>query len=283
LQLAHGTSPVDPSMWWLRWAFEPLIWCTLIAAAAFYVAAARRVNGWPRTRSLYFLSGTTVAGVALTGPPAVFDTSLFWVHMVQHVLMVMVAAPLIVLGAPVALALRASNHATRARLRRALHSRFVRAAGHPLVAWSLFALVIAISHVSGFYDAALENEFVHILEHAAYMGAALLFWSPVAGLDPGARRIGWPVRVVYVLLTMPVQAFLGLVLYSSDRPLYHHYATVERAWGPAPIEDQRLAGVVMWVGGEFLTLIALVVVVLAWMRYDERLAVREDRRLGLAR
>jgi cytochrome c oxidase assembly factor CtaG len=282
LQFAHGTMPLDPSTWWLQWAFELVVWTVAVLAGAAYLRAGRRVHGWPQNRTRCFFAGLIVAVVALSGPPHVFSTALFWVHMLQHVLLMFVAAPLLVLGAPVALAMRASRSGTRARLRRIVHAPIVRFFGHPVVAWSALVIVIVASHFSNLYNVALENELVHSFEHAAYIGAALLFWSPVAGLDPAARRIGWPVRVVYVLLTMPVHAFVGLALYSAERPLYHHYATVERTWGPAPIDDQQMAGVVMWLGGELTMLIALTIVVLAWMKHDERLAAREDRRLGLA-
>jgi cytochrome c oxidase assembly factor CtaG len=278
--MAHGVTPADPSMWWLQWAFEPLIWSALLVAAFLYFRAARRVRGWPSVRTLSFVAGVMAAFVALSGPPAVFDTALFWVHMVQHVLLVLIAAPLIVLGAPATLSIRAAADPYRGQLRRFIHSPVVRFAAHPGVAWLSFVLVLVVSHFSGLYNTALENEFVHVLEHSLYLGTALMFWTPVVGLDPSTHRLGWPVRVVYVLLTMPVQAFVGLALYSSDRPLYDHYATVERSWGPSPLNDQQMAAVIMWIGGEFLTLIALVGVVLAWMRYDDRLAAREDRRLA---
>jgi putative copper resistance protein D len=219
-----------------------------------------------------------VAGFALAGPPAAFDTTLFWVHMAQHLLLVMVAAPLILLGAPVTLALRTNP---RGRLRSLVGARPIRTVSHPVVAWASLAAVMVVTHFSVIYDAALENEVVHIGEHTLYVSAALLFWWPIVGLDPGSHRLAWPLRAVYIALTMPLQAFIGLALYSSDRVLYQHYATLQRTWGPTPLEDQQLAGVVMWVGGELVAVAALAAVIVAWMGHEERLAAKEDRRLGL--
>ena len=276
----HGPSP-DPAIWYLQWPFEPSVWLICGGAAWWYLRAARRVKGWSSWRRRSYVAGVAVAVFALAGPPAAFDTALFWVHMVQHVLLVMVAAPLILLGAPVTLALRSGSDGLRRALLTVIEFRPVRALGHPIVAWLGLAAVVVLTHFSAIYNAALENELVHIGEHALYVSAALLFWWPVVGLDPGSRRLGWPVRIVYVALTMPLQAFIGLALYSTDRVLYDHYSTLQRTWGPTPLEDQQLAGVVMWVGGELLTVAVLAAVIVAWMGHEERLAAKEDRRLGL--
>ena len=278
--LAHGPAP-DPGIWFLQWAFEPLVWGAGAASAWWYIRAARRVHGWSVWRSRSYIAGIGVAVFALSGPPAVFDTALFWVHMVQHLLLVMLAAPLLLLGAPVTLALRSESDRLRRRLRALIEMPPIKFFGQPVVAWMLMAAVVVLTHFSAIYNAALENELVHIGEHALYISAALLFWWPVVGLDPGSSRLARPVRVVYVALTMPVQAFVGLALYSADRVLYEHYSTLQRSWGPTPLADQQLAGVVMWIGGELLAGAALAAVVVAWMREEDRLAAKEDRRLGL--
>lgn len=253
----------------------------LIAAAWMYVRAARRIRGWSVWRTRFFLAGVGAAVIALAGPVAAYENALFWVHMVQHLVVVMVAAPLILLGAPVTLALRAGPDGLRGAVRSIVSARPVKVLAHPAIAWIGLAAVMVVSHFSAVYNAALENELIHIAEHAAYIGAALLFWWPVIGIDPGSRRLAWPLRVVYIAGTMPLQAFLGLALYSADRVLYEHYATLQRSWGPTPLADQQLAGVVMWVGGEFVTVAALAAVIVAWMTDEERVSAREDRRLGL--
>ena len=268
-------------MWYLQWSFEPFVWIICAGAAWWYLRAARRIPRWSVWRRRCYLVGVGVAAFALAGPPATYELSLFWVHMTQHLLLVLVAAPLILLGAPVTLVLRTGPDRMRRMLRNLVAARPVSVVGHPAVAWTGLAAVIVLTHFSAIYNAALENELVHIGEHALYVSAALLFWWPVVGLDPGSRQLAWPLRVVYIALTMPLQAFVGLALYSADRVLYDHYLTLPRAWGPTPLEDQHLAGVVMWVGGEFVTVAALAAVIVAWMGHEDRMAAKEDRRLGL--
>ena len=199
--------------------------------------------------------------------------------MVQHLLVTLVAAPLLAFSGAAALVLRAGSAGARDALLRVVHARPVRLLTHPVVSWSAFGLVMWSTHYSALYDAALEDEVLHGAEHALYLGAALLFWAPVAGLDP-TRRVARPVRVAYLLAAIPVGSFLGLAIYSADSPLYEHYATVEEA---SPLDDQRLAGAVMWIGGDVLLLAWTGVAAAAWLRAEEREGDRADRRLGAGR
>ena len=279
--LAHGAAPPDPSSALLAWPFEPLVYVGLVVAAWLYLRAARSVAGWRRSRVFFFFGGLAAAAVALASPLAVYAEALFAVHMAQHLLLTLVAVPLVLLGAPGALLARSVPPAARARWAAVTRARATRFVTLPPVAWAAFALVMWVSHLSPLYNRALESDLLHGLEHALYFAAAMLFWWPVVGLDPGGRRLGWPQRIGYLVLMMPVQGWLGLVLNSSDAVLYDHYATLTRSWGPAPIVDQRLAAAIMWVGGDLLVLAAVAVVVLAWMRADTAEAARVDRRLGL--
>ncbi|MDQ3957033.1 MAG: cytochrome c oxidase assembly protein, partial [Actinomycetota bacterium] len=178
------------------------------------------------------------------------------------------------------LAVRSTSGGTRTTLARVAHGRVSRFAGHPVTAWVTFATVMWLSHLPASYDAALESEALHALEHAAYLGASLLFWNLVAGVDPSRARLSRPVRVVYLLAALPVQSFLGLAIYSATTPLYEHYETVARVWGPTALEDQRLAGTIMWIAGDLLILFWVGVAVATWLRAEERAEVRVDRRLG---
>ena len=131
-----------------------------------------------------------------------------------------------------------------------LHSRPVRFLAFPVVSWLIFAGVMWGSHFSPLFDVALENEWAHRLEHVLFLGAALLFWWPVAGPDPSPWRLRPAGRVVYVGLQMPQNTFLALAIYMASVPLYAHYTTTGRTWGPTPLEDQQLAGGIMWLGGD---------------------------------
>ena len=207
----------------------------------------------------------------MVGPLASAAHEHFWVHMVQHLLVMLVAAPLILLSAPMTRLLRASKGATRTRLAVLLRSTPFRAVTHPLFTWILFALVMWVTHFSPIYQLAVENEWVHLAEHSAYLIAALLFWAPVIGLDPARHKLAWPVRIAYLLLALPLQSFLGLALYSSEAPLYRAYPS---------LDDQRLGALIMWIGGDLVFVAAVALAIGGWMRADAKEAKRIDRALG---
>jgi cytochrome c oxidase assembly factor CtaG len=268
--------------WMTSWRLDPPVVVEIFGIGLVYVEAARRLKigaGFPRSRERCLLAGLAVVFLALDGPIDAGASGLLSVHMVQHMLLTMVAAPLIVLGAPVTLALRASSPGTRRRiLVPILNSRMARILANPLVAWSLLFVVLWASHLTSLYEAAMLNRGLHALEHVAYLGTAVLFWWPVVGLDPIPPRISHPARILYLFLAMPPMAFLGLAIYSSDHLLYPYYATVPGATIASALADQHLAGAIMWEGGVFVVVPALALVLLDWMRRDEREAERTEER-----
>lgn len=284
----HGAAPTprSPADVILAWSFDAHVWLPVLAAWLLYRLAVRRVNEAhpanrvPRWRAWCWYGGLAVLLVALQSPIEAYDTTLFSVHMIQHLLLTMAAAPLLALGAPVTLLLRVSSPETRQRLiLPVLHSRPLRAVSFPVVTWILFAGVMWASHFSALYDAALDNEAVHVVEHGIYLGVAMLFWWPVVGADPSPWRLPHAARLGYLFLGMPQSSFLGLAIFSAPGVLYPHYATLERTWGPSPLADQQLAGGIMWVGGDLVFLVALILAAWTWMRADEAEAVRVDSRL----
>jgi putative copper resistance protein D len=200
--------------------------------------------------------------------------------MVQHLLLTMVAAPLLVLGAPVTLGLRASSPAFRHRwLLPLLRSWPVRLLSVPVVSWAQFALVLWASHFSPLYEAAVRSDGVHALEHLLYVASAVLFWSPVVGIDPSPKRLTHPARLLYLFLAMPQASFLGLAMWGATRVLYPSY---QAALGPAAaLDDQHLAGTIMGSAGMLVMVPALGLVFLDWLQREEREAARIDARLGV--
>jgi putative membrane protein len=286
--LAHGIAP-DPRNGLdllLAWQLEAHVLLPLLGAALLYrwaVGVVRRAhpdNPVPRYRVVAWYLGLFVLLVALASPIATYDTTLFAAHMVQHLLMVMVAAPLLAIGAPITLLLRVASPEARQRyILPILHSRVVRVLAFPVIAWVLFAAVMWASHFSSLFDAALDNGFIHLFEHALYLGAALLFWWPVVGADPSPWRLPHPARVAYLFLGMPQSSFLGLAIFSAPEPLYTHYVTLQRSWGPTPITDQQWAGGLMWAGGDAAFLIAMIVALWIWLRAEERAGKLADEKL----
>ena len=198
--------------------------------------------------------------------------------MLQHMLLELVAAPLLLLGAPATLALRAASPSVRRQLLAVLHSRAAAVISFPLLAWVLFAAVNWGWHFSTLYDQALENPWLHDVQHLTFLAAALLFWWPIVGADPSRWRLPYPVRLFYLFLAMPQNSFLGVALMSAP-VLYPHYATNVRDWGPSPLADQGMGGMLMWVGGDVVFLLAMGLVVAAWVRQEDRRTARLDARL----
>ena len=286
--LAHGPAPTEPPTLQnllLGWTFEPLPTLGILVALSWWTWAVRRVdtlhpaNPVPRRRSVAFVGGMIAIAFALLSGIGRYDTTLFSIHMVQHVLLTLVAAPLIALSAPVTLILRVASPATRKRwILPVLHSRVLRFLAFPVVAWVLFAAAMWVSHFSPLFDAALENPLIHDFEHAIYLVTALLFWWPAVALDPAPWRMSHPARALYVFLQMTQNTFLSVVILNAQTVLYPHYATVQRSWGPTPLEDQQIAAAFMWVVGDMLFLAASFAILLGWSRAETRASERTDRR-----
>ncbi|MEP7158109.1 MAG: cytochrome c oxidase assembly protein [Chloroflexota bacterium] len=286
--LAHGVAPV-PATWVdvaLAWSLEahvllPLLGLGLAYRWAAVVVSRRHVgNPWPRWRAWAWYLGLVVLLVAFASPIGTYDTTLFSVHMVQHLLLALIAAPLLALGAPITLLLRVSSPAARRRwLLPVLHSRVLRVVSFPVVTWIVFAAVMWAAHFSALFDAALDNEAAHVLEHGLFLGAALLFWWPVVGADPSPWRLPHPARLAYLFLGMPQSSFLGLAIFSAPDVLYPHYANLVRPLGPTPLYDQQLAGGIMWAGGDLMFLVGMIVALWVWLRAEEREGRLADARL----
>ena len=282
---AHGTvsGPPDLGMLLTGWSFDIEGWLPLLLAAWGYLLLVRSVdrahptNRVPRRRVWCWMAGLGMLLLATQSVIGLYDTTLFTVHMTQHLLLTMVAAPLLLLGAPVTLLLRASSSETRKRwILPVLHSRLVRTLSNPFVAWTLFAVVMWTSHFSPLFEAALTDPLIHELEHLLFLTAALLFWWPVVGVDPAPRRLSHPMRVGYLMVGMPFSSFLGLAIFSATSVLYAHYANLQRTWGQTPLDDQSWAGGIMWAGGDFVFLVAMILAVLTWLRSEEVEARRMD-------
>jgi putative copper resistance protein D len=285
--LAHGDEAPEPSLpgVLLAWSLDPLPLLGVAIAGGAYLWAVRRLaldpgrNPHPRWRTLTFMAGLLAIVLALNSPIEAYEGVLFSVHMVQHMLLELVAAPLLLLGAPMTLALRVASPSVRRGLLAILHSRVVAVLSFPLLGWLVFAAVNWGWHFSTLYDQALENAALHYFQHATFLAAALLFWWPVIGADPSRWRLPYPVRLFYLFLAMPQNSFLGVALMSAGSVLYPHYLSNVRAWGPTALADQSVGGILMWVGGDIVFLAAMGAVVAAWVRHEDRRTARQDARM----
>ncbi len=285
--LGHGDAPTpDLGGVLLAWNLDPVAILGIASAGAAYAWAVRLVarrhpgSPHPRRRSVAFGMGLGALALALLSPIDLYAEALFSVHMVQHMLLQLVAAPLLLLGAPVTLALRAAGPRLRRGLLVVLHSRLVALISFPLVGWLAFAAANFGWHFSPLYNEALDNTWLHYAQHATFVVTAFLFWWPAVGVDPARWRLPHPARLFYLFLAMPLNSFLGVALMNASTVLYPHYASVVRDWGPSVLEDQSLGGLLMWTVGDVAFLLAMAGVVVTWVRHEDRRAAREDRRLA---
>lgn len=241
---------------------------TLAVAALLYLLGVRRYDGahpgrpFPRRRAVAFLAGMAALAAVLLGPVDRLAGNRFVWHMVQHLAVTMVAAPLLLLGRPMSLARRVAGPGARRAILPVLKG--VGRLGHPAFAWSAFAAVLWASHFTFLYQGALESAALHALEHALYLGASLLFWLPVVDAEPSRHRLGPPARILYLFLAGAASALLASTLVQSGRVLYPDYA------GPGALADQQAAGAVMWIAGGLLFLIAALLVAWGWATSERR-------------
>lgn len=285
--LAHGDSAPEPTLATVvtTWSGELLPWIGIVVATVAYLLAVRAINRAhprsqvPRWRVAAWLAGVAVIGLALVSAVDVYADTVFSVHMAQHLLLAMVAPPLLALGAPTTLALRAATPRIRRKvLLPLLHARVIKAISWPPLGWTLFAAVMWFTHFSPLFNAALEDRLLHSAEHLLYLTAGVLFWWPAIGADPSRWRLRPIPRMLYLAAQMPVNTAVGLAIYFAPSVLYAHYATPERTWGPDPLTDQQVAGIVMWGAGDIILLAALTLAIAAWLRADEQHSRRTEER-----
>ena len=281
-----ATDLTDPLVILRSWAFDPLVIAGLGIGLWWYLRALRRLRasgaGWPRWKARSFVAGIAVLLFSLVSPLDTYAELLLSVHMIQHLLLTLLAPPLLLLGAPLTLAVRTTTPTRKRWLLELLRGRIVGALSHPALGWAMFVGALYASHLPAFYDATIRHTALHAAEHLAYMLTALLFWRPIVGSDPGPSRLSHPARLFSLFLVMPAMTFLGLAIYGSNRPIYVPYVASSPLLGTSAVADQHLAGAIMWSAGMLFIVPAMVAVLVDWMRTDEREAARADARLDKA-
>jgi len=227
-------------------------------------------------------AGLTSIGVALLSPLDELADMLFSAHMAEHLLLLMVAPPLIWLGAPLVPTLWAFPRRVRRAIGRALASRsplhrLLHVLTNPFVALPLYLATVALWHVPRFYDAAQGRTLLHDLEHLLFLGAGLLYWWPIVHPTGGRRRLALPMILPYLLPAFLLNVILGAMLTFAGQPLYHTYQAAAPTSSLSIVEDQQLGGLIMWIPGGMMYLIPLAVVIGILLR--EESAAGAERRL----
>jgi putative membrane protein len=259
------------------WTLDGLTLAALVALGGLYLLGALRLRGrWSPARTCSFMGGLLALALALLSGIETYADRLLSVHMVQHLLLMLVAPALLLLGAPLRLLLLAGPSAARRIARHPIGSRSLFAVTSPALGLFCFALAVVVFHLSGLFELALRDGTVHALEHCVYAAAGLLLLASLIGADPLPRRVSAIARVGWLLAAMTVMAIPGALLAFDPSVRYRAYVAPARALGRSALADQHLAGVIMWIGGSaFLLALALAVAMRAMLAEERRQRRRE--------
>lgn len=278
--LAHADRPPAPHDLAGAWSLEPTVLIGLAATATLYGVGLFRLwwtagigRGIPLRRAVAFMGGIVALVVALVSPLDALGEALFSAHMAQHLVLIVVAAPLLIAAAPRLAFLWALPIAWRralgsGRLGRGL-ARGAGALAHPAAAFALASAALWAWHLPGPYETALASEPVHAAEHASFLATGLLFWWVVIAPE-GRRSLSAGAGILYVLAMAAQSSALGALLTFAPEPWYTAHAEWTASWGLTPLEDQQLAGVVMWVPAGFVYLAATGWLFLDWLDASNR-------------
>ncbi|WP_084106428.1 cytochrome c oxidase assembly protein [Demequina sp. NBRC 110056] len=282
--------PPEPSLlnWVALWRLEILSAFAIISGGLMYVVWAarlhRRGDRWPWYRTAWFLLGIATMLWITQGAPMIYGMVTFSGHMVEHMLLVMVAPLPLALGAPVTLALRAlpartdGSRGPREYLRGVIDSRLLRFLSNPIVAAVNFAGSLVVFYYSPLFEFALTNHVGHLWMLVHFTLAGYFFANALVGIDPGPNRPRYALRIVMIFATMAFHAFFGVSLMSSEVLLAPRwFGLMGRDWGPDAITDQQYGGSLAWGIGELPVVLLAIGVIIAWRRADEKESRRKDR------
>jgi putative membrane protein len=280
---AHAGEPLAPHDLGAAWFEDPWALAVIGGASWLYARGTGRLwrragvgRGIPRWRFWCYAGGIAALFVALVSPLDPLGGALFSAHMVQHELLILVAAPLLILGTPVVAGLWAFPRGSRRRLGRWVRVHPVRSAWravtHPLSAWTLHAAALWLWHAPRLYDAALTSAGIHAAQHLSFFGTALLFWWPLLQASP-YRRLGHGLAVLYLFTTAVHGSALGAFLSLSTRPWYPSYAEGAALWGMTALQDQQLGGLIMWIPFGSLYTFAAIALLGHWLTQQEERAL----------
>src|ERR1041384_7376031 len=287
---AHGD---EPHSWFelaRAWSFEPGIVIALALSAWLYWRGVRRMwreqggdrqgRGVRRWEAWAYAGGWLALFVALASPLHPWGRVLFSAHMTQHEVLMLVAAPLLVLGRPLAPFMRALPLGWARRLsslsKLAWWQRLWRALTNPLAAWAIHAVALWVWHVPVLFQAVLDNEWIHTLQHLSFFLSALLFWWALLHGRQGARAYG--AAVLYLFTTALHSGLLGALITFAPSIWYPAYAGTTQGWGLTPLEDQQLGGLIMWIPAGLVYVVAGLVLFAGWLREAEARAVKREAR-----
>jgi putative membrane protein len=255
-----------------HWLLDPSLVYVALSGCLYLLGSRGR---WRPTRlqAASFCAGLLTIVIALDSPIDYYADELFWVHMLQHILLLTVAPPLFLLGRPWPRMWRALPLGPRTELARTVaHARWaspIRALSRPWPAWILFNATVVGWHIPAAYDATLTSGTVHVCEHAMFFFCGLLFWARVIDPGPLRPRLVWPVRIAYTAGAMVVGWVLAIALVLVPHAIYGYYSALpSRPGGISALTDQQIAAGVMWVPGSLAYVLTFVIGFYRWLEPD---------------
>ena len=255
---AHSGEPIEPHDLWTAWTLDPGVAIPLLVAAWLYVRGSR---GAPARQQWCFWLGCAALAIGLVSPLHALGSVLFSAHMAQHEILMLVAAPLLVLARPMAPLLRGLPMGWRRAAAR--WAKWPEVLATPFSAWWIHAVVLWVWHVPAFFQATLRNEWIHAAQHSSFLISAWLFWW---ALLYAHGRMAYGASVVYIFTTAVHTGILGALLTFTPRVWYPAYRLTAPAWGLSPLEDQQIGGLIMWVPAGAIYMAAGLALFAAWLR-----------------
>ena len=288
ITFGHGGEVHETPSVWTMWEFDPLIVFILISSGTVYTLGLRNLwrsagvgHGITKGEAIYYALGWLSLAIALVSPVHVLGELLFSMHMTQHEILMLVSAPLIVLGRPFVAAAWAVPQRSRKTAGAALRSRAVNGTwsfvSNAAVAWIIHAIALWVWHVPAMFQATLRSDLVHTLQHASFFGTALLFWWAILFGKRGLQSYG--AGVLYLFTTMVQSGLLGIFLTLTSHVWYPAYSATTELFGLSPIEDQQIGGLIMWIPAGLVYMFAALVMFSGWLRESEKRVVDRETRM----
>ncbi|MGH3279602.1 MAG: cytochrome c oxidase assembly protein [Trebonia sp.] len=254
----------------INWQFAPLVTAFTALIAAAYLWGALRVRRrhprrpWPLHSTILFLLGLIVINLATQSGIGTYDDTLFWDHMIQHLMLIMIAPPLLVAGQPVTLLLHASRNPLHTGVKKLVRSRPVQWITWPGFGVIAYTATIVGTHLTNFMSLTIEYNSVHEAEHVLYVVVGYLYFLPLLGKEPIKWKVSYPLRLFLLFIAMPVDAFTGVAL--GTYRAWPWAQPEPRSWGPSLVDDLHDGGAVMWIGGAAIMFVVIMVTFLQWTR-----------------
>ena len=271
----HPGAPLQPDDLYSAWEFDPGVVAPLVLSAALYARGAMRHRGLGAREKFCFWAGWSMLALALVSPLHRLGEVLFSAHMLQHEILMLVAAPLMVLSKPLVTFLWAMPFEWRRRLGRWSKRDYVRRSWifvtAPFAAWLIHAAAIWTWHAPVLFEATLVSDLAHTAQHLSFLLSALLFWW---ALFYAHGRMAYGAAVLYVFTTAVHTSILGALLTFAPHVWYPAYSTTTQAWGLTPLQDQQIGGLIMWVPASVVYLAAGLALFAAWLKESDMMLER---------